>query len=79
MQKLLMQIYSQVADTSAVMVQHSTEQQQTNNQDMLRGYVSNMDMLAEGMLEQQHGQAFQSCNAVSHENMFISPMRHLER
>jgi len=79
MQKLLMQSDSQVADVSTVVVQHSKEQQQFSNHDMLRGYVSNKDMLAEGMLEQQHGQACQSRTAVSHKNMFISPARHLAR
>ena len=74
-----MQSDSQVADIGTVVFQHSIEQQQISNQDMLPGYVSDEDMLAEGMLEQQHGQAFQSCTAVSHENMFISPMRHLEK
>ncbi len=61
-----------------VVDQHSMEQQHTSNQGMLPDYVSDEDMLAEGMLEQQQGQVSQSCHAVSHENMFISPMRHLE-
>lgn len=73
MQKLLMQSDSQIADISTVVAQ-----QQRGDQDMLPGYVSVEDMVAEGMLEQQHGQVSQSCHAVSHENMFISPMRHFE-